>query len=156
MKLLKFLIITVFGLGIFASVMTVYISGQHSAPVFLTPIPTPTNLNANKLFQLVNDWRVQNGYRPFIKSDSLCKIATVRLSEIEKDFSHDGFSAKRFFPNAPTGMSGENLAEKYQTEKTTLNAWLNSPEHLANLKYPYKYSCIETSGTYAVQEFATF
>ena len=152
MKLLKFLIITVFGLGIFAYVMTVYISGQHSAPVFLTPIPTPTNLNADELFQLVNDWRTQNGYQPYIQDERLCKIALDRVNDPQPDF-HRGFLAK--YSNYPYVIQ-ENTAENFQNETATLNGWLGSPPHLATLKKPYKDSCIKCYQLVCDEIFSSF
>lgn len=119
------------------------------------PLPTPINLSSDKLSQLVNDWRAQNGYQPYIKSDFDCNFALERIPEIEQNFSHNGFHLR--IKEAPVGATlGENLAMGYESEQITLTAWLNSPEHLANLKAPYDHSCIQTDGAYAVEIFSYF
>ncbi len=120
----------------------------------LTASPLPTSLNADVLTKDVNDWRVKNGYQPFIQDQRLCNLANERLPEVKIDYSH-----KRFWDhtNEFTYIKlGENLGEDWTNEQQLLNAWLQSPEHLANLQYPYTYSCIVTDGSFAVEEFANF
>lgn len=123
-----------------------------------TSTPTPSPLNADKLFQLVNDWRVQNGYQAYKESEFACNIALKRLPETKINWSHDKFiqdvQAGRYC--STTCYLGENLAKEYISESDTLTAWINSPEHLRNLKASYTHSCIKIDGMYTVQIFSYF
>lgn len=121
-----------------------------------TPTPTPfSGLDSDKLWSLVQNWRIKNNLQPYTKDQRLCDIANKRLAEIPNDWSHNGFY--KYIYNYPKNTYfGENLARGYTVEDTTLQDWLFSPEHRKNLNYNFRYSCIETQGTYAVQEFANF
>ena len=57
------------------------------------PYPTVTvePFSADKLFQYVNDWRIEEGYQPYIKSEFACNIADIRLPQVKVDWSHDKF-----------------------------------------------------------------
>src|SRR6185437_1221437 len=115
-----------------------------------TAIPSPTQLNSDTLWSLVQKWRTDNGFQPYIKDQNLCSYASQRAIQIKSDFSHSGFSIKDICGgNACSGA--ENLAEGYYSEQDTLTAWIKSPDHLSDLKYNYTNSCIECSGLYCAQ-----
>jgi uncharacterized protein YkwD len=84
----------------------------------------------------------------YIESQFLCDVASIRLEEVQKNWSHDGFSANRFCPKDCT--IGENLAHGYSTESLVIKAWENSPSHLYQLNYPYKYFCVKAKNNYTV------
>lgn len=118
-----------------------------------SPTPVQRSIDADKLFQLVNDWRIENGYQPYKKSDFICNVASVRLGDTLTTFSHDGFSADRFCKECTLG---ENLAKGFSSEQAILGAWLKSPIHHKELTLPYTYSCIKTSKDYVVENFSYF
>ena len=107
-----------------------------------TETPTPTSyprsisLSAEKLTALVNDWRVSQGFQPYVKNEDLCIIAEDRADE-GPDY-HEGFVNK--YSNHPSVIQ-ENLVGA-DTEKQALGEWLTSPPHKSTLEKPYKYSCI--------------
>lgn len=122
--------------------------------------PVKTIISANKLFQLVNEWRVQNGYQPYIKSDFAENIAKTRLSEVKVEWSHD-----KFLKHHNDGdycqkcWLGENLVKGYPTEQESLDNWLNSPSHRANLERNYTHSaivCDNTVENYCVHIFSYY
>lgn len=121
------------------------------------PTPIPLELNADTIFNLVNEWRVSQKLAPFKKKDGLCDAAKVRIYEIEKDWSHEGFEysrIKRFSGYASTEF-GENLADFITgTENDVLNGWLNSSEHLKNLKDSFIYTCVISDGGHVVELLA--
>jgi hypothetical protein len=84
----------------------------------------------------------------YIESQFLCDMASIRLEEIQINWSHEGFSAKRFCPK--DCIIGENLARGYLTESMIIVAWENSPSHLYELNYPYKYFCVKSQNNYTV------
>lgn len=127
-----------------------------------TSIPTDVEVpvtehspTVDEIWDGVNKWRVKNNLPPFIKSERLCDMAKARIFEVKRDWSHDGFYPmnKRFFTNAETG---ENLARDWKDVDSLIHAWEQSPLHLKNLTYNFKYSCIETDGFNIVQIFANF
>lgn len=123
------------------------------------PLPEPkSELDSDKLWSLIQDWRMSQNLQTYIKDQRLCKFVKVRLGEIKENFSHKGFedrSTNNSFPFFYQEL-GENLAAGITYEESILFAWLNSPSHRENLDKEYKYSCLETEGFYVIQLFANF
>jgi len=122
------------------------------------PTPTPKSnpynpiappLSAEKLTALVNEWRVSQGFQPYVKSETLCEIAQKRI-KVGKD-NHAGFY--RDYSNYPSVISENSIWNAFD-ENDALNGWLHSPVHLENLKKFYKYSCTVTDGRNALQIFS--
>lgn len=122
-----------------------------NADVQATPVVQKTELDADELLKLVQDWRISQGLPEYKVSEELCQIANVRINEIQSDFSHERFISR--YKNRTTSIS-ENLGKDAYTEDSLLNAWIDSASHLEILKMNYSKSCISTSGTYAVQIFS--
>lgn len=139
--------IIVFGLAFFLP------KGKVVHPDISGPTPTPAPISSEKLMSVVNDWRQAQGLQIYKENELTCSFAQIRVKEIEINFSHDGFNGKRMCGNLECWAS-ENLSQGFTTEKDTLNGWLNSPEHLKNLKADYYYSCIKCENNYCAQEFA--
>lgn len=121
----------------------------------VNPFSESHPLNADKLWTVVQNWRTKNHLPLFKKDLYLCSIAVERMSQIKKDFSHDGFN-KLDFSKTSYRELGENLSQVGKTEEATLTAWLNSPGHRENLEKNYNYSCVVTDGSYAVQIFGKY
>ena len=123
------------------------------------PTPTPIVLDPGKLFNLVNEYRVNHNLNKLTLNKDLCPLANERLAQIHNDFTHNQFRALRY-RYFPDGEVGENLAEGYNSEKEAMNAWLASPTHHELIVKPnYTSSCLVTdtvNGTYAVQIFSNF
>lgn len=115
------------------------------------------NLDENKLMNLVQSWRVKNNLPEYTKSIKTCGVASIRLDEVSIDFSHDSF-LERSKDEDYWGYNhvGENLAKDYRSESQTLNEWLHSASHEANLKDNYTESCIRCSGSTCVHIFAGY
>lgn len=116
-------------------------------------------INQDELSSIVNKWRYENGLQPFSKNEKLCELASQRSSEIITNWSHDGFRAEssKIAPISTTPTNfGENLSQGYWIPQEALNAWINSPEHLKNLKNPtYTQMCIVCTNNYCAQELST-
>lgn len=132
-------------------------------PIKPKPAPIPYTepiVNADKLFQIVNEWRSQNGYQPYKKSDFAKSVATSRLPEVKIVWSHDKFLSDMHSGKLCDGCTlGENLAKGYSTENQALQSWLNSPSHRENLERPYTHSaivCSNTAENYCVHIFSYF
>lgn len=109
-------------------------------------------LDKGVLWEIIQNWRVENDLPEYTETEFTCNIADTRLKEVLINFSHDGFSAKRFC-NSDCGI-GENLVQNIGNEAQSLQAWLNSPEHLKNLKANYTHSCLRVYQDTAVHIFS--
>ena len=117
------------------------------------PSYTPQNLDGEKVFQLVNEWRLSEKKPVYIVDNRLCEIAKTRVKEIQTDFSHTKF---RLRYDGSEFLLSENLSRNGTSENWVLYGWLNSPPHREILDMPYKYSCVAADGTYVVQIFSNF
>ena len=119
--------------------------------------PYEYNLDSDKLWMIVNDWRISEGLAEYQKSELLCDIARSRIYQVKSDWSHNGFvpTLNRIVGNQYHDI-GENLAKDHISEEQTLSNWLLSPSHRQNLDANYRYSCVVTDEQYAVQIFGNF
>lgn len=114
----------------------------------LTPTPSAGSsgtLNADILFSIVNQKRVNAGLAPFEKHPDVCSVAQSRGPELDNEiygssYMHAGFQAKQL-PYYAT----ENMISQ-QTEELALNWWLNSPVHRSAIMGDYTYACTVCQG----------
>ena len=111
------------------------------------------NIDQDKLFDLIQMWRVANDYKPYKIDDGLCAFAIIRAFEVQNDWSHDGFVAGRIAPLSNHELYGENLAKEFFSEESMLDGWIHSPTHLENLESPFTYSCVRCINGYCAHEF---
>lgn len=114
--------------------------------------------NSEKLMEVVNNWRISQNLQTYVVDQRLCKLASERANETLDIFSHGGFVNRiknKSFGFDYKGMA-ENLSVVGGTEQNYLSAWLNSPEHKADLLHDYKYSCIACKKASCAQIFANF
>lgn len=134
-----------------------FASQSKKAEAEYANIPTPTNprIEADKLFSLVNAWRVSQGYQPYTIDNRLCNLASQRLIELKQGgFSHEGFY--KHFNDFHYRDLAENLIQGEFYNEKALQEWLRSPGHRSNLNFAYSYSCLKSDGYNAVQIFANF
>lgn len=145
----------------------IYFSGYQRGVLYQSKIPVsvPTlipqefdkEFDTDKIFNLVNEWRISQNLQPFRKLDGLCDAGKVRVYEIKRDWSHGGFEYSRIqrFSGYTSTEFGENLADFVTgTEEDILSGWLKSPLHLKNIKDNFVYTCVISEGTHVVQLFA--
>lgn len=111
--------------------------------------PVVSGLDSEKLWDIIQRWRVKNNLKAYIKNENICKIASKRAVELKTDYSHDKFQQIEY----PSTLS-ENANYNSQSEQSTLTSWLSSPPHRKALESNYTYSCVATNGIYAVQIFS--
>ncbi|MBP7967010.1 hypothetical protein KAZ66_01940 [Candidatus Woesebacteria bacterium] len=112
------------------------------------------SLNAELLFQLINDYRIQLGLSVFQKDSTICDIAKQRGPELDREVEmgtiHAGFYAR----NLPYWAT-ENM--KYGgNEQEMLNWWLNSPIHRHAIEGDFKFACGECYGKSCNQIFTSY
>ena len=115
------------------------------------------SLNADVLFNLVNNYRIQLSLEPLTKDSTLCDLANSRAPELYNEifgssYMHAGFRERAKSLNY---WATENMI--YQnSENGALNWWLNSPIHKSAIVGDYKYSCTACSGKSCCQIFTSF
>lgn len=93
---------------------------------------------AQEVLRLVNAARAQNGLSALTLDAAMSRAASVRASELAKNFSHTRPNGARGLTAlAEAGVSyraaGENIAAGQQTAQAVMSAWMNSSGHRANI-----------------------
>ena len=128
----------------------------HHKTFSIVSLPTYTyNLQSSEIQQLVNKERIDLGLTPLASNEALCKVAAIRLSEVQTDWSQ-----QQFVPTARPALKnqyiGENLSRGNMKNQDAVNAWILSPEHLVNIINPhYTKTCVLIKNEYIVQLFAS-
>ena len=87
-----------------------------------------------ELIRLINDYRVENGLEPLVRSEVLMKCADIRVQEIKVKFAHtrpDGTHASTVVKEI-TGLNygcSENCARGCYSAEQVFNCWKDSPGH---------------------------
>jgi len=115
-----------------------------------TNTPSPTivqqtypRLSADKEFEMINNYRMQNGLSPFQKSSQLCEIANKR-AEFLKEHFNEAYNADKNIDNGHLGINefrgmysgkamGENIGLNARSDNQNIEGWKSSPAHNANL-----------------------
>lgn len=102
------------------------------------------DINQEKLFKLVQEYRRGHGLRTFERSSILCDFAAIRVHQIDSNFSHEGFQelSNKFLHAAQFTGIGENLATGFTSAGEVLQGWIKSPLHKANLDRDFTHLCI--------------
>lgn len=89
------------------------------------------------LVNLINDYRASKGLNVLILDNYVSKISNEHgeYMILKNQISHDLFELryKNIVETQNAKKVAENLAYKFNSSQSTLNAWINSPEHKANL-----------------------
>lgn len=159
LKKLLFILITL--LLVLAGVLFIkepYVSRKGlSMPPIPTPFPAPEIITEDEMWNTVQKWRISTNRKEYIKNETLCKMASIRLEETKTNWSHQGF--KKAASNIARNFTfvGENLAVRFKSEATVLYSWINSPSHRENLEDKnFQYSCIKTDGNNIVHIFGGY
>jgi uncharacterized protein YkwD len=114
-----------------------------STPVDVSQANAKYNYTAEEteLINLINNYRKSNGFNELqvadfmsIKSEEHCNYM-ITAGAVSHDFFKNRYDAIVEVMSAKT--VSENLAYSYSTPQATLNAWLNSAGHKANLEGDY-------------------
>lgn len=94
---------------------------------------------ALEVLYLVNAERAKAGVPPLKLSDDLQRAASIRAREIVRQFSHTRPNGQRFSSLIQDNgyyRCGENIAAGYASAEETVNQWMQSPGHRANILRP--------------------
>ena len=156
-KLLALLVVISFTFIIFLSFRANQLEKQAvksisiPTPFVYPTFPEPEEVDENKLWSLIQDWRVRNNQKPYIKDQRLCEIAKDRADD-PLDY-HKGFLEK--YSNYPYKIQEIDI---YNAESPieSLQGWLNSPPHRKALEYNWQYSCVACIKQTCSQIFSNF
>lgn len=113
--------------------------------------PSVVQINADKLMEIINSWETSQGYKPYVVDDTLCAIASKRVSELTNSFE----SAINLQGYDEGGKNFSNMAESitkdFSTEQSILDVWVNNPVTKKNLTDYFVNSCVRCENTICVQ-----
>ena len=93
---------------------------------------TKNYADAYEVLRLVNIERAKENLNPLVMDKELLEAAMLREAEISIDFSHTRPNGTSCY-TASSKISGENIAAGSSTPEATMNQWMNSPGHRANI-----------------------
>ncbi len=96
---------------------------------------------ANKVFEIINSSRAEEGKSPLVMDPVLTECAMQRAAENAVYYSHtrpNGQSCFSILESGKHGSAGENIAAGYTSAASVMNGWLNSPGHYRNIMGDYK------------------
>jgi uncharacterized protein YkwD len=108
-------------------------------------LPSPTDPQAQRLLELANRARWENGQIPPLKwNDALGHSALSHSQSMAQNdfFSHEGADLSSPWDRIDAAgygnwyVLGENIAAGYENSEDVVNAWLVSPQHRENLLNP--------------------
>lgn len=173
----QLIVIAIF-LLILASLLIFYQFGL--AKIFNQSTPQPTNNQQTTqlsfdqqlnqfLWQDINQWRLNNNLAVYFIDDNLCQFAKDRLNKLnDQQLSHSDFwlLAQDFFPESNFVSLAENLSSYQgkpakqisanQLSQQILQAWLDSSDHLNNLKADFSHTCVICQHQVCIQVFAGY
>ena len=99
-----------------------------------------SDISIRSLLTKTNNARLSDGYNPLIVNERLNKAAYLKAQDMLSDqyWAHDapdGTKPWKWFADVDYSYAsaGENLAKDFSTTNAVMTAWLNSPEHRANI-----------------------
>jgi uncharacterized protein YkwD len=114
------------------------LTAKEVSTKLVAPPVSNGEVNTGDLQSLINQVRVQNGLGTLSDNRLLDDDAMTRAKFLcdNNQWSHDYFLV--FIGNYAYNKAGENLeyGSSSQTARTIVDAWVNSPEHYANITDP--------------------
>ncbi|MGN1481606.1 CAP domain-containing protein, partial [Porcipelethomonas sp.] len=119
-------------------VMTSFADNTDAEVLAVTSEQDETREKIERVVELVNEERAKEGIAPVTLNETLTDAAMLRAEEITENFEHtrpDGTSCFTVLDDYNIGYWGcaENIAAGNSTADATMNQWINSSGHYANL-----------------------
>lgn len=116
---------------------------------------SPSGLNANVIFGLINNYRNSKGLPTFQKDETTCSVAAQRAPHVYDEVftthnMHAGFNAMHF-----DYWITENIIS-IDTEQAAVDWWLQDTIHRQVIEGDYKYSCVACSGNSCAEIFTSY
>jgi uncharacterized protein YkwD len=125
-----------------------------------TPVIQPSDssdhpLNAEIIFNKVNQLRIEASLPEFEKEPRACELAESRAPQLYNEIVVTGRMHVGLFNRGLPYWVTENIIY-IRNEQQAINWWLHSPIHHRQMYGNYKYSCVACLGNSCVQIFTDF
>ena len=135
-------------------VKTEAVAFEPTPEVTVEPTPQPLNLDTEKIFSLVNEYRAKLALPGFEKNEEVCQLAQTRSTEIVAEIQNGTLHSGLY--NRPLAYWIWENAKYGSDEAGTVAWWLSSPVHHQSIVGDYKYSCVACTGSYCSELFTSF
>lgn len=113
-----------------------------------------TELNSERIFELINQYRAHQGLVPFERDNKVCELAQIRSAELATELANGTIHSGLYARNLPYWI-WEN-AKIGANEEGAVAWWISSPLHRQSIVGDYKYSCVKCTGNHCSQLFTSF
>lgn len=100
-------------------------------------------ISTGEVYDLVNEWRAENGLGALAVDESMSDSANVRARESSEVWSHTRPDGSDWW-TVDARLYGENLGYGYSSASELVGAWIASPSHNANLLGNFSTVCVST------------
>lgn len=122
-------------------------SFENEQDLFESTATLSMTSSEEELFNLVNEYRIDEGYTALMFSSEAYVVAEDHNKYMIKKnkISHDNFNtrATKLKEKANAVFVAENVARDFTTNSGVLNAWLNSATHKRTLEGDYTHTAIK-------------
>lgn len=145
-----FLVLVIFGLLSYILIQSKSESKQANNESNKTKYPSAT-----VLWDKINDWETQQGYKPYLEDVQLCAHTEQRLVELKSEHTESN-ELQKIRNTGVYSQLAENSSRDVNLEMEILNKWLSTPTIKRNLEEYYQYSCVRCEQAICVQLLANF
>ncbi len=115
-------------------------------------VVSPGTLSTDRILQLINEQRANQGLNALAKNDQLCQVAQSRTPELAGEIASGRLHSGLYNRDLPFRVT-ENM--KYGgNEESTVRWWLASPIHRKAMLGNYQYTCGTCIGNTCAQLFS--
>ncbi len=115
----------------------------------------PVSLNAESVFNLVNERRSRFNLPNLVKDRALCTVARERAPQLYEEIMITGRMHEGFYSRKLPFSAVENIIYM-NNEQAAVEWWMNSPIHRASILSNYTHTCVACWGNSCTQIFASF
>lgn len=126
----------------------------QTVPVIIQSSSEGTELNADRIFDLINQYRASLGLSAFEKNDEVCSLTQIRSTELAAELASGTVHSGLYGRNLPYWI-WEN-AKVGSNEDEAASWWLSSSLHRKSIVGDYKFSCVKCTGNNCSQLFTSF
>jgi uncharacterized protein YkwD len=155
----KWILTSVFA-AILLLVPAVVLANELRTPVATVQAPATVQLNADTIFDLVNNERTQRGLKPLVRDVRLDTSAQIKADDmaVNNYFGHinptTGVNGPTLIPVGMCSYKSENIIAGWPINTGVVSGWVNSELHRdAILDSRYTLAGVAVSGDKVVQHF---
>lgn len=113
--------------------------------------------SVDQILQLLNNWRMSQGFPAIVKNDRFCEFAEVRAKQVSQNWSQTTITENKDYYFRAVCLKCKHIAEVLAREvgdaQELINRWTANPATRETLSKPYNIGCI---GGYTPNQVETF